>query len=128
MVFVFLFLTSLCMTDSGFIHVSTNDPICFLFVAEQYSTVHLHHNFFILLAGQGEMQMQRMGVWAWGGGGGGRSWETALHLHIACTYTPLSLGVSRALVKQLLHEGRPVCAEHFGKEMPGVQDGGSCCS
>ena len=30
-VFVFLFLTSLCMTDSRFIHVSTRDPISFLF-------------------------------------------------------------------------------------------------
>ena len=70
------------MTDSGFIHVSTNDPICFLFVAEQYSTVHLHHNFFILLAGQGEMQMQRMGVWAWGGGGVDRDITAAFQVSL----------------------------------------------
>ena len=31
MIFVFLFLTSLCMTDSGFIHITIYDPISFLF-------------------------------------------------------------------------------------------------
>ena len=34
MIFVFLFLTSFCMTVSRCIHVSTNDPILFLFMAE----------------------------------------------------------------------------------------------
>ena len=33
MILVFLFLTSLCMTLSGFVHVSTNDPGLFLFMA-----------------------------------------------------------------------------------------------
>ena len=34
MIFVFLWLTSLCMTVSRSIHVSTNDPVSFLFMAE----------------------------------------------------------------------------------------------
>ena len=33
MILVFLFLTSLCMTLPGFIHVSSNDPGLFLFMA-----------------------------------------------------------------------------------------------
>ena len=40
-------LTSLCMTVSRSIHVSTNDPIWFLFMAEQYSIVYMYHIFFI---------------------------------------------------------------------------------
>ena len=65
-----------------------------------------------------------MGSWWW--------WDELGHwdvpVHIIYIYTPLSLGVSRSWVKELLLECRPVCAEHFGKETPGVQDGGSCCS
>ena len=34
------------MTDSGSVHIPTNDPILFLFVAEQYSTVYMYHVFF----------------------------------------------------------------------------------
>ena len=30
---VFFFLTSLCMTDTWFIHISRNNPILFLFMA-----------------------------------------------------------------------------------------------
>jgi len=33
-IFVFLFLTLLCVTDSRSIHISTNDPISFHFMAE----------------------------------------------------------------------------------------------
>ena len=33
--FFSFWLTSLCMTDSGSVHFSTNDPISFLFMAEQ---------------------------------------------------------------------------------------------
>ena len=40
-------LTSLCVTDSRSIHVSTNDPISFLFMAEYYSIVYMYHIFFI---------------------------------------------------------------------------------
>ena len=35
------------MTVSRSIHVSTNDPISFLFMAELYSIVYMYHNFFI---------------------------------------------------------------------------------
>ena len=45
--FFSFWLTSLCMIVSGFIHVSTNDPISFLFMAEQYSIVYMYHIFFI---------------------------------------------------------------------------------
>ena len=34
------------MTDSGSVHIPTNDPILFLFVAEQYSTIYMYHVFF----------------------------------------------------------------------------------
>ena len=34
------------MTVSRFIHVSANDPISFLFMAEQYSIVYMYHIFF----------------------------------------------------------------------------------
>lgn len=54
--------------------------------------------------------------------------DCAVSAHSIYIYTPLSLGVSRESVKELMREGRPVCAEHCGKEMPGAQDGGSCCS
>ena len=40
-------LTSLCMTVSRSIHVSTNDPIAFLFMADKYSIVYMYHFFFI---------------------------------------------------------------------------------
>ena len=33
MILIFLFLTSLSMTDSGFNHTTTKDPILFLFTA-----------------------------------------------------------------------------------------------
>ena len=39
--YVFLFLTSLCMTDSRPIHLTTNNSISFLFMAEQYSIVYM---------------------------------------------------------------------------------------
>ena len=35
------------MTDSRSIHISTNHPILFLVMAEQYSTEHMYHIFFI---------------------------------------------------------------------------------
>ena len=44
---IFVFLTSLCMTVSRFIHVSTNDPISFLFMVEKYSIVYVYHIFLI---------------------------------------------------------------------------------
>ena len=46
-VFVFLFLTSLCMMDSRSIHLTTNNSISFLFMGEQYSIVYMCHIFFI---------------------------------------------------------------------------------
>ena len=46
MIFVFLSLTSLCVTGSMFIHLTTTDSHSFLFMAEQYSIVYMYHNFF----------------------------------------------------------------------------------
>ena len=40
-------LTSLCMTVSRSIHDSTNNPISFLFMAEEYSIAYMYHIFFI---------------------------------------------------------------------------------
>ena len=45
--YFYFFLTSLCMTVSGSIHVSTNDPVSFLSIAEQYSIGYMYHIFFI---------------------------------------------------------------------------------
>ena len=48
MVFVFLFLTSLSMRVSSFIHVAANVVIYFvLFTAEYYSIVYIYHTFLI---------------------------------------------------------------------------------
>ena len=47
--FFSFWLTSLCITVSRSIHVSTNDPVLFLFVAEKYSIVSLDHIFFVHL-------------------------------------------------------------------------------
>ena len=44
--FFSFWLTSLCVTVSMSIHVSTNDPITFLFMAEEYSIVYMYHIFF----------------------------------------------------------------------------------
>ena len=63
MIFAVLFLTVPCMMLSRFVHGSTNDPILFLFMAEQYSTVYLPHllykivyyNFFIHSSVDGQL-------------------------------------------------------------------------
>ena len=44
--FFSFWLTSLCIMVSRSIHVSTNDPVLFLFVAEKYSFVYSDHIFF----------------------------------------------------------------------------------
>ena len=47
MIFIFLFLTSLCVIGSRFIHLLRTDSNAFLFMAEHYSIVYMYHNFFI---------------------------------------------------------------------------------
>ena len=49
MIFVFCFLTSLCIIGSRFIQLSSTDSNSFLFVAELYSIVYInmYHNFFV---------------------------------------------------------------------------------
>ena len=47
MIFIFLFLTSLCIIGSRFIYFIRTDSKAFLFMAEQYSIVYTYHNFFI---------------------------------------------------------------------------------
>ena len=47
MVLVFVFMTLLCMTVSRSIRVSTDDPIPFTFMAEEYPIVYMYHVFFI---------------------------------------------------------------------------------
>ena len=49
MIFVFCFLTSLCIIGSRFIHLSSTDSNSFLFMAEKYSIVYInmYHNFFV---------------------------------------------------------------------------------
>ena len=44
--FVFLFLTSLCITGSRFIHLTRTDSDFFLLMVEWYFIVHMYHNFF----------------------------------------------------------------------------------
>ena len=44
--FFSFWLTSLCIRVSRSIHISTSDPVLFLFVAEKYSIVYLDHIFF----------------------------------------------------------------------------------
>ena len=47
MIFVFLFLTSLCVIGSRFIHLIKIDSNMFLFMAEYYSIVYMYNSFFI---------------------------------------------------------------------------------
>ena len=47
MIFIFLFLTSLCKIGSRFIHLIRTDSNVFLFMVEQYSIVYMYHSFFI---------------------------------------------------------------------------------
>ena len=47
MILVFVLMTLLCMTVSMSIHVSTDDPISFTFMAEEYHIVYMYHIFFI---------------------------------------------------------------------------------
>ena len=35
------------MTDFRFIHITTNDPLSFLFMVEQYSIIYIYYMFFI---------------------------------------------------------------------------------
>ena len=46
MIFVYIFLTSLCMVVSRSIHISSNDTMSFLFTAGKYSIVHMYHIYF----------------------------------------------------------------------------------
>ena len=46
-IFVFLWLISLCIIGSRFIHLIRNDSNAFLFIAELYSIAHIYHIFFI---------------------------------------------------------------------------------
>ena len=43
------------MTDSRSIHLTTNNSILFLFMAEQYSIVYMCHSFFIHLSVDGHL-------------------------------------------------------------------------
>ena len=45
--YLFLWITSLCITGSSFIHFTIMDFNSFLFMAELYSTVYMYHSFFI---------------------------------------------------------------------------------
>ena len=44
---VFHYLTLLCVTDTRSIYITTDEPILFLFMAEQYSIIYMYHIFFI---------------------------------------------------------------------------------
>ena len=45
--FFSFWLTSFCMTDSRFMYISKNNPISFLFMAENYSIVYMYHIFIL---------------------------------------------------------------------------------
>ena len=53
---VFLFLTSVCRTDSRSIHITTDDPVSFHFMNEQYSIVRMYHIFFIHSSVSGRLE------------------------------------------------------------------------
>ena len=48
-------LTSLCIVGTSFIHLIRTDSNAFFFIAEEYSIVHLYHNFFILSSADGHL-------------------------------------------------------------------------
>ena len=47
MIFVFLFLTSLCITHSRLIQLTRTDSNSLLFMAKYYSIAYMYHNFFL---------------------------------------------------------------------------------
>ena len=53
--FVFLFLTSLCIIGSRFIHLIRTDSNVFLFIAEQYSIMYMYHKFLIHSSADGHL-------------------------------------------------------------------------
>ena len=59
MIFVFLWLTSLSMTISRFIHVAANGIISFFFMAESYSIVYMYHIFIIHLSVDGQLHVNQ---------------------------------------------------------------------
>ena len=61
--FFSFWLPPLCMTDSRSIHISANDPISFLFIAEKYSIVYMYHIFFIHSSVNGRLHCVLSRVW-----------------------------------------------------------------
>ena len=55
MIFIFLFLTSLCVIGPRSIHLIRTDSKAFLFMAEKYPIVCIYHNFFIHLSVSGHL-------------------------------------------------------------------------
>ena len=55
MIFIFLFLTSLCIIGSRFVYLIRTDSNAFLCMAEQYSIVYIYHSFFILSSVDGHL-------------------------------------------------------------------------
>ena len=47
MMFIFLFLTSLCIIGHSFVHLIRTDSNVFLFMAEYYCIEYMYHSFFI---------------------------------------------------------------------------------
>ena len=47
LIYIFLFLTSLCIIASRFIYLISNDSSAFLFMAEKYFSVYMYLSFFI---------------------------------------------------------------------------------
>ena len=60
MIFVFLFLTSLCMAVSRSIHISPVTQFHPFFVAEKYSTVCIRHIFFICSSVYGHLVVKNL--------------------------------------------------------------------
>ena len=82
--FFHFWLTSLCITNSKSIHFSTNDPISFLFMVEQYSILSVHY----ILGSCCITQATQLGaLWwprgvGWGQGVGGRSKRERLYVYL----------------------------------------------
>ena len=65
MIFVFLFLTSLCLTGSRFIYLIRTESNLFLFMAEYYSTVYMYHNFYTHSSVNGHICWEELSLNHW---------------------------------------------------------------
>lgn len=118
---VLVFLSNLLhLHDRLWSHLNVyNNPTCFFFCNEYYSTGYLHHGFSSCWQQERDAGGRENG-WAVGKQVGRELGDCATAQKIWAAYSTSSLWGSAGASGRAAAEGRPVCAEHCGKEMPGA--------